>query len=110
MSDKPGIYNRARDKIPGAILKKIRNYPKFHQKVWLACAAIPRGKTMTYGGIARKIGAPGSARAVGQALSKNPFAPVVPCHRVIRSDGGMGGYSGPGGVKAKRRMLAEEKK
>ena len=92
----------------GGILERIRKYPKFYQKVWLECAKIPRGETRTYGWIAEKIGHPGSARAVGQALAKNPFAPSVPCHRVIRSDGGMGGYSASGGVRAKRRMLKLE--
>jgi len=98
------------NKLPLSIRKKIKSYSLFYQKVWLACAEIPEGKTMTYGELARKIGHPGAARAVGQALAKNPFAPQVPCHRVIRSDGAMGGYSGPGGIKTKIKMLAREKK
>ena len=84
------------------------SYPKFHRQVWLACARIPRGETRTYGEIARAVGSPRSARAVGQALARNPFAPDVPCHRVVRSDGGLGGYSGPGGVRAKRKILERE--
>jgi O-6-methylguanine DNA methyltransferase len=97
-------------KLPKKILSEMHKYPLFYQKVWRACAEIPAGKTMTYGELARKIGAPGAARAVGQALGKNPFAPVVPCHRVIRADGSMGGYSGPGGVRTKIRMLKKEAK
>jgi O-6-methylguanine DNA methyltransferase len=100
----------AKPVIPSIILKKLRKYPPFLQKVWLACAEIPAGSTVTYGELARKIGHPGAARAVGTALSKNPFAPVIPCHRVIRSDGKMGGYSGRGGIRTKRKLLEEEKK
>lgn len=97
-------------KLSSRILKEMLKYPRFYQKVWKACAAIPEGKTMTYGELAKTIGCPGGARAVGQALARNPFAPVVPCHRVIRFDGSMGGYSGPGGIKSKCRMLRDEKK
>ena len=86
----------------------IQKYPKFYQKVWLECVKIPAGKTSTYGDLAKKIGHPGAARAVGQALAKNPFAPAIPCHRVIRSDGKMGGYSAPGGIIKKRSMLEQE--
>ncbi len=86
----------------------MKKYPLFYQKVWKECAKIPSGETRTYGWLASKIGVPGAARAVGTALAKNPFAPQIPCHRVIRSDGGMGGYSASGGVAAKRRMLERE--
>ena len=67
---------------------------------------IPRGEVRTYGWVARKIGLPRACRAVGNALAKNPFAPEVPCHRVLRSDGLLGGYSG--GVKKKEHLLASE--
>ena len=97
-------------KIPNHIQDKMKKYPAFYQKVWIACAEIPAGKTQTYGWIAAKIGHPGSARAVGSALAKNPFAPAIPCHRVIRSDGKMGGYSGQGGINKKIWMLEKEKK
>ena len=96
-------------KLPASVEKEMCKYPRFYQKVWRACAQIPEGKTMSYGELAGKIGCPKGARAVGQALAKNPFAPVVPCHRVIRSDGTMGGFSGPGGIKTKLKMLAKEK-
>lgn len=95
--------------IPPAIASEMKKHPLFYQKVWKACAAIPRGETRTYGWIARRIGKPGSARAVGNALGKNPFAPVIPCHRVLRSDGSLGGYSGSGGLRQKLSLLKKEK-
>jgi methylated-DNA-[protein]-cysteine S-methyltransferase len=90
--------------------EEMKRYPSFYQAVWKACAKIPTGETRTYGWIARKIGRPGAARAVGRALAANPFAPKIPCHRVVRSDGKLGGYSGPGGVAAKRRLLLKERR
>lgn len=95
--------------IPKTIEVKMKQYPPFSQSVWRACAEIPRGETRTYGWIAERIGKPAAARAVGRALGANPFAPTIPCHRVIRSDGKMGGYSGPGGIKAKRTLLEKER-
>ena len=95
-------------KLPARILKELKNHPPFYQKVWLACAMIPSGQVRTYGWIAKKIGRPGAARAVGQALAKNPFAPHVPCHRVVGADGTMTGFSAPGGIKKKRKMLIQE--
>ncbi|MBI4249576.1 MAG: MGMT family protein [Elusimicrobia bacterium] len=97
-------------KIPRRVLKAMGKYPVFYRQVWKACAAIAPGRTRSYGWLARKIGRPGAARAVGRALAANPFAPLVPCHRVIRADGGLGGYSGPGGQAAKLRRLQAEKK
>lgn len=96
-------------KIPKLILKEMKKYSPFSQAVWKACATIPKGEIRTYGWIAKKIGKPGSARAVGRALGANPFAPTIPCHRVIRANGSLGGYSGPGGIKAKKKLLAKEK-
>ena len=96
--------------LPKSIRNKIKNYPSFYRKVWLACYAIPRGETRSYGEIASIIGNPGAARAVGTALSKNPFAPLIPCHRVVRKDGGLGGYSGRGGVRRKKKLLDGERK
>jgi len=87
----------------------MKGYSPFRQAVWKACMEIPEGETRSYGWIAERIGKPGAVRAVGNALGANPFAPVVPCHRVIRSDGAPGGFSGPGGVKAKLRLLRREK-
>ncbi len=92
------------------INNEMKKYPQFYQEVWQACALIPKGETRTYGWIARKISRPNASRAVGTALAKNPFAPIIPCHRVIRSDGKMGGYSGAGGITKKRALLARESK
>ena len=66
------------------------------------------GTTVTYKDIASSVGHPGAARAIGLIMSKNPIPLIIPCHRVIRSDGGLGGFSGPGGVKMKKKMLALE--
>jgi len=79
---------------------------KFEQKVYDVVKTIPRGETRTYAWIAEQIGSPKAVRAVGNALHKNPFAPQVPCHRVIRSDGSLGGYVH--GAEKKRKMLEEE--
>lgn len=79
---------------------------EFEKKVYLAVAAIPRGEVRTYGWVARRAGRPGASRAVGNALNKNPFAPAVPCHRVVRSDGTPGGFSR--GCAEKVRMLRSE--
>ena len=95
--------------LPKKILERMKNYPPFYVKVWKACAKICAGKTLTYGQLAAKIGSPKAARAVGMALSKNPFAPIVPCHRVLRSDGKMGGFSAKGGIKLKEKMLKYER-
>jgi methylated-DNA-[protein]-cysteine S-methyltransferase len=97
------------DKLPSSILKKVKNYPSFFQKTWIACSKIPIGETLTYKELAKKIGRPKAWRAVANALAKNPFAPIVPCHRVICSNGKLGGYSGPGGLKTKKRLLEKEK-
>jgi len=95
--------------IPASIIKLWGTYPHFYRKVWSACADIPKGETRTYGWIAKKIGHPTAARAVGRALGANPFAPVIPCHRVIGANGRLTGYSGPGGIPQKRRMLTRER-
>ena len=80
----------------------------FQQKVWAALRTIPRGEVRTYTDIAVQIGHPSSARAVANACGKNPYAPEVPCHRVIRSDGSIGGYSAEGGSEKKRALLRKE--
>jgi methylated-DNA-[protein]-cysteine S-methyltransferase len=83
--------------------------PPFHQRVYALARQIPPGETLTYGELARQLGEPGAARAVGQALGHNPFAPVVPCHRVLAADGRSGGFSANGGVSTKLRMLLIER-
>lgn len=90
------------------ILEKMKGYTPFQQAVWKACMEIPAGQTRSYKWIAERIGKPGAVRAVGNALGKNPFAPTVPCHRVIKSDGTPGGFSAPGGVRAKLALLKKE--
>ena len=81
---------------------------KFQLKVWSYLKKIPRGSVRTYSQVAKGIGKPLAVRAVGNAIGKNPFAPKIPCHRVIRSDGSLGGYSGKGGIKTKQLLLKRE--
>ncbi len=78
-------------------------------KVWRYLMKIPRGKTKTYLEVAKAIRKPNAVRAVASAIGKNPYPIKIPCHRVIRSDGKLGGYSGPGGIKTKKRLLALER-
>lgn len=80
----------------------------FAQKVLSELRNVRWGKTVTYAKLARMAGAPGSARAIGAVMAKNPVPLVIPCHRVLRSDGRVGGFSGPGGDVLKKRMLALE--
>ena len=81
---------------------------KFQLKVWKYLKTIPKGKVKTYKQVAIGINKPKSARAVANACGKNPYSPKIPCHRVIRSDGLLGGYSGKGGIQKKRQLLIEE--
>jgi methylated-DNA-[protein]-cysteine S-methyltransferase len=80
----------------------------FQREVLLAAAQIPCGQVTTYGQLARRIGRPGAARAVGQALGHNPIPIILPCHRVLASDGSLGGYSGRHGVRTKAHLLRLE--
>lgn len=82
--------------------------PPFNARVYALARRIPPGKTMTYGEMAAALGEPGAARAVGQALGHNPFAPVVPCHRILAANGKTGGFSAGGGAATKMRMLEIE--
>ena len=84
------------------------NGTRFQLKVWAYLKKIPRGSVKTYSKVAKGIGKPLAVRAVANAIGKNPFAPKIPCHRVIRSDGSLGGYSGKGGIQQKRRLLRSE--
>ena len=81
---------------------------EFQLKVWSYLRKIPRGTVKTYSQVAKDIGKPLAVRAVANAIGKNPYAPKIPCHRVIRSDGSLGGYSGKGGIKTKRFLLKKE--
>ncbi|MGH3982397.1 MAG: methylated-DNA--[protein]-cysteine S-methyltransferase [Pseudonocardiaceae bacterium] len=83
--------------------------PPFHRRVYQVARTIAPGETMTYGEIAAQLGSPGSARAVGQALARNPFAIVVPCHRVLAAGDKLGGFSANGGATTKRRLLSIER-
>ena len=82
--------------------------PSFHRRVYEVARGIAPGATLTYGEIATRIGEPGSARAVGVALGRNPFPIIVPCHRVLAAGGKAGGFSAPGGVRTKLRLLEIE--
>jgi methylated-DNA-[protein]-cysteine S-methyltransferase len=80
----------------------------FHRAVLLACRNIEFGKTISYSLLAKKSGNPTASRAVGNALAKNPLPLIIPCHRVIRGDGKLGGFSAPGGIDLKARLLRLE--
>ena len=81
----------------------------FQKRVWNEIKKIPEGETRSYKDIAVALRKPNSSRAVANACGKNPFLEEIPCHRVIRSDGKLGGYSGKGGVKQKLNLLIREK-
>lgn len=81
----------------------------FERRVSAATSAIPAGETRTYGQIAAAVGAPGAARAVGRALGRNPVPIIVPCHRVLAADGRSGGFTAPGGVSTKLKLLDIER-
>jgi len=114
----PPAVLRALDRIAsllrgeGTDLRQIRLdmalVPAFHRRVYELARTIPAGQTLSYGEVATRIGSPGAARAVGQALGKNPFAIVVPCHRVLAAGGKPGGFSATGGVATKLQMLRIE--
>ena len=80
----------------------------FQIRTWRYLMKIPKGTVKTYSQVAKGIGEPLAVRAVANAIGKNPFAPKIPCHRVIRSDGSLGGYSGKGGIKTKKLLLKRE--
>jgi methylated-DNA-[protein]-cysteine S-methyltransferase len=86
-----------------------QDVPEFAGRVYHAAQLIPAGATQTYGELARRIGSAGAARAVGRALGANPFAVIVPCHRVLAAAGGIGGFSARGGVRTKWRLLEIER-
>ena len=89
-------------------MQKLSGTP-FQLKVWNYLKKIPKGKVKTYLEVAKSIGKPKAFRAVATAIGKNPYPPKIPCHRVIKSDGSLGGYSGKGGINEKRRLLKLEK-
>jgi len=91
-----------------AVALDMEQVPPFHRQVYEIARTIPPGTTLTYGDIATRLGAPGAARGVGQALGQNPFTIIVPCHRVLAAGGKLGGFSAHGGLKTKLRLLAIE--
>jgi methylated-DNA-[protein]-cysteine S-methyltransferase len=86
----------------------LERLPLFHRRVYAVARAIPPGKTLTYGEVAARLGEPGAAQAVGRALGDNPIPVIVPCHRVLAAGGKLHGFSAPGGVETKRRLLEIE--
>ena len=92
----------------GDVAIDLSGVPDFQRRVYDLARAIPCGQTLTYGDVAARIGAPGAARAVGEALGRNPVPILVPCHRVLAAGGRRGGFSAPGGVAAKMRLLQIE--
>ena len=98
------------EKVQGnrVFLDMILKGTKFQLKVWKYLITIPKGQIRTYSEVAKAIKKPKAVRAVANAIGKNPYAPKIPCHRVIRSDGSLGGYSGRGGVNTKKKLLKLE--
>ena len=90
------------------VVLDVEGVDTFDRRVYEAARRIPPGRTLTYGAIAAGLGDPALARAVGQALGRNPFAIIVPCHRVLAADGRIGGFSAAGGAVTKRRLLLIE--
>ncbi len=86
-----------------------RAQPEFHRAVYDITRTIGPGRTLTYGEVAARAGAPGAAQAVGQALGRNPVPLIVPCHRVLAADHGLHGFSAPGGIVTKARLLEIER-
>lgn len=95
-------------KFPKIPLDRDRPLTEFQQRVVDIVRAIPRGETLTYGQVAELAGSPGAARAVGSVMASNPVPIVIPCHRVVGSSGCLGGFSAPGGVETKRKLLEAE--
>ena len=98
------------EKVQGnrVFLHMILKGTKFQLKVWKYLKTIPKGQLRTYSQVAKAIKKPKAIRAVANAIGKNPYAPKIPCHRVIRSDGSLGGYSGRGGINTKKKLLKLE--
>ena len=108
------VINKARSHFAGrlqdfrAVAVDLRSVGQFEREVYDAARQIPAGETRTYGEIARSIGRPGAARDVGQALGANPIPLIIPCHRVLAANGKAGGFSAPGGVTTKLKLLRIE--
>lgn len=97
-----------RQKSLSAVTINLSAVPDFRRKVLEACRRIPFGATASYADLARAAGSPGAARAVGSAMARNPLPLIIPCHRVLASDGTIGGFSSPDGIQQKERLLLLE--
>jgi len=102
------LLNGASDDLADVALD-MSGVPDFHRRVYALARTIVPGATLSYGEVAQRLGDPTAARAVGQALGSNPFAIIVPCHRVLAAGGRAGGFSAPGGVDTKLRLLEIER-
>lgn len=91
-----------------AVAVDLAGLPGFRRRVYEAARAVAWGRTASYGELARSVGQHGAARAVGRALGQNPLPIIIPCHRILASDGGIGGFSAYGGTATKRRLLELE--
>jgi len=92
-----------------AVTLDMDGVPPFHRRVYEVARTIPAGTTLSYGEVAARLGEPGAARDVGQALGQNPFAIIVPCHRVLAANGKVGGFSARGGIRTKLRLISSER-
>lgn len=86
----------------------LEGVPPFHTRIYQALQKVPLGKTVSYNELAAAAGSPGAARAVGQAMAKNPISVIVPCHRVLSANGDIGGFTAYGGLDTKRQLLQNE--
>jgi methylated-DNA-[protein]-cysteine S-methyltransferase len=91
-----------------AIEVDLDGVPEFHREIYAVLRQVAWGETTTYGELARRLGVAGAARAIGQAMGRNPVPVIIPCHRVLASGGGLGGFSAPGGTTTKQRLLVLE--
>ena len=87
----------------------LNNFAVFSRRILITCRSIKSGQIITYADLAQKAGHPNAGRAVGNVMAKNPLPLIIPCHRVIRSDGKLGGFTAPGGIEMKKRLLLHEK-
>ena len=106
LSDDPKLRSAIKKLLGSKPTMDLSNYTPFQRSVWKALQKIPVGETRSYQWVAKKIGKPKAVRAVGQAVGANPIPIIIPCHRVIRSDGTIGGFSS--GLKWKRFLLTTE--
>lgn len=102
-----GLLTGARDDL-GDIVLDMEGLSDFQRRVYAIGRAIPPGQTLTYGEVAKRLGDPTASRAVGEAMGKNPFPIIMPCHRVQGADGKLGGFSAPGGGATKLKLLEIE--